>query len=208
MRTDNYTIARDRAHDLFLAWDQNAIIRRAGVDADSKYIYISLIDVRCRIDRATGCVYLPDGEGAGYDETLTIYDYLCRTDPIPAEGAWVAMGDLRHVGQTRPSEKSLYAREAAYLQTRIDDLPRALSALGGEAFPHGDIAAIVPIVGRMRAVFQFWAGDDEFPPNAMFLWDENAWQKLRTETMYYAMGCFFRRLREILESMNKTADIS
>ena len=208
MRTDNYTIARDRAHDLFLAWDQNAIIRRAGVDADSKYIYISLIDRRCRIDRATGRVYLPNGENAGYDETLTIYDYLCRTDPIPAEGAWVAMGNLPHTGHTRPSAQSLYAREAAYLQTQIDDLPRALSALGGESFPHGDIAAIVPLVGKMRAVFQFWAGDDEFPPNAMFLWDENALGNLKFETMHFAMGCFFRRLRETLESMNKTDDIS
>ena len=208
MRADNYTIARDRAHELFLKWDQNAIIRRAGVEADAEYIYISLIDRRCRIDRATGRVYLPDGTCAGYDETLTIYDYLCRTDPIPAEGAWVAMGDLRHVGQTRPSEKSLYAREAAYLQTRIDDLPRALSALGGEAFPRGDIAAIVPIVGRMRAVFQFWTGDDEFPPNAMFLWDENALGNLKFETMHFAMGCFFHRLREILESMNKSDDFS
>ena len=27
-------------------------------------------------------------------------------------------------------------------------------------------------------------------------------------SMYYAMGCFFRRLREILESMNKSNDIS
>lgn len=198
MRRDNYQIARDRAHDLFLAWDQAAMIQRAGLDADSEYLYINLIDQRCRVARATGCVYMPNGDPAGYEETLTIYDYLCRAEPIPAEGAWMAMGSLPHAGQTRPEAKSLFAQEAAFLQTRMDDLPRALSALGGMPFPHGDVAAIVPLVGKMRVVFQFWAGDDEFPPSTTFLWDANAWQKLRVETMYYAMGCFFRRVRNLM----------
>ncbi len=198
MRTDNYLVARDRARELFLRWDQAAIIRRAGIEADRESMYVSLIDQRCRVDRETGCVYLPSGAIAGFDETLTVYDYLCRTDPIPGEGQWVTMGNLPHTGQTRPESNSLFAREGAYLGSRIADLPEAFRRMGGEAFPRGDIAYIVPIVGRMRAVFQFWEGDDEFPSNAQFLWDSNAWQKLKCETMYYAMSCFFRRLRGIL----------
>lgn len=200
-RADNYLTARDQARALFLEWDQERVIRRAGIDADWESMYVSLIDQRCRVDRETGRVYLPDGVQAGFDETLTVYDYLCREEPIPSEGQWVTMGNLPHTGQTRPETKSLFSREAAHMQARVSDLPEALRRMGGEPFPRGDIAYIVPIVGRMRAVLQFWAGDDEFPPNAMFLWDANAWQKLKVETMYYAMGCFFRRLRAILSEI-------
>ena len=51
------------------------------------------------------------------------------------------------------------------------------------------------------AVFQFWEGDEEFPPSVRFLWDENTPDYLKFETTFYVMGCFLELLeRRIAES--------
>ena len=44
---------------------------------------------------------------------------------------------------------------------------------------------------------QFWHGDDEFVPRLRVLWDANADQYLRYETMYYAISLIKSRLREM-----------
>ena len=48
----------------------------------------------------------------------------------------------------------------------------------------------------LSIVVQLWLGDEEFPPNLRFLWDENALDYIRYETMYFAKGMLLERIRE------------
>ena len=50
----------------------------------------------------------------------------------------------------------------------------------------------------LTLVVQLWLGDEEFPPNLRFLWDENALMYLRYETMHYAKGLLLKRIREAM----------
>lgn len=43
---------------------------------------------------------------------------------------------------------------------------------------------------------QFWHSDEEFAPRLRYLWDENALQFIRYETMWYAVGLLLERIKE------------
>lgn len=60
----------------------------------------------------------------------------------------------------------------------------------------GDAAYAIELFDGLSIVVQLWLGDEEFPPNLRFLWDENALDYIRYETMYFAKGMLLERIRE------------
>lgn len=60
----------------------------------------------------------------------------------------------------------------------------------------GDAAYGIELFDGLSIVVQLWLGDEEFPPNLRFLWDENALDYIRYETMYFAKGMLLERIRE------------
>ena len=190
-RMNNYEIAKENARKLFLNWDQQYIIDRCGLRADEEFLYIKFLGQPFRILRATGEVEnLALGRTANFNEALSIYDYLCRREPLPGmAGVWCAINSLRHVAQSSPNPGEFLQKWAVRCQEHMPALDRALAELG-VPFPKGDIAYVVPVFEGFDMVFQFWEGDDEFPPSIHFLWDENAPDYLFYETLYYVMGCF------------------
>ena len=190
-RTNNYEIAKENARKLFLNWDQERIIERCALEWDEEYLYLRFLGQPFRIRRATGeAENLSLGRPANFEEALSIYDYLCRRDPLPGmAGAWCAINSLKHVAQSNPSPATFLQKRALHCQEHMPAVKRALAELGSP-FPRGDIAYVVPIFDGFDMLFQFWEGDDEFPPSIHFLWDENAPDYLFYETLYYVMGCF------------------
>ena len=202
MRTDNYEIAKDQARKLFLRWDQPRMIKRCALAADGEYLYLPFLGQPFRIDRATGAAEnLAEGREANFEEVLSIYDYLCRELPPPGmTGSRKPVHALRYAGQTSPGASSFHQRYADRFQARKDALKAALARIGSP-FPIGDIACVFPVFDGFDAVFQFWEGDEEFPPSVRFLWDENTPDYLKFETTFYVMGCFLELLeRRIAES--------
>ena len=47
---------------------------------------------------------------------------------------------------------------------------------------------------------QLWFPEEEFPAGLRLLWDENALQYIKYETMYFAKGILLQRLKEIMET--------
>ena len=83
-RTNNYEISKENARKLFLNWDQKRIIDRCGLRADEEFLYIEFLGQPFRILRATGeAENLAQGRAANFEEALSIYDYLCRAEPLP-----------------------------------------------------------------------------------------------------------------------------
>ena len=74
---------------------------------------------------------------------------------------------------------------------------RVLLKISGEALAGADGSYALPFFRDLRIAVQFWHGDDEFAPRLRVLWDANADQYLRYETMYYAISLIKSRLREM-----------
>ncbi len=202
---NNYALALQNARKYFLEWNQTEIIERGQLRADERFLYLNFLAQPFRIRRDTGEVEnLVLGQAAGFEESLSIYDYLCRIGPLPRmEGELRSAGSLRHAGQSSPSEVRLHQRQADYLQAHRSALEPALARLSLAPFPQGDYACRFAVFDALSAVFQFWEGDEEFPPSVRFLWCENVLDFLKFETLYYVMGCFFHRLESQMEEIEK-----
>ena len=74
-------------------------------------------------------------------------------------------------------------------------LRRVCLRLDGTPIAGADLGFSLPFFEDLCIAVQFWHGDDEFVPRLRVLWDANADQYLRYETMYYAIGLLKSRLR-------------
>ena len=181
---------------LFLNWDQQEMLRRYHLESDEGYLYLRYLGQRHRIDRNTAVVENLDArKTADCAASLSIFDYLCRDNVLPGmSGRWRAVNALKHAGQSSPNAAELHQRHADRMQEHIPALREALQVLALAPFPQGDAACTFEVFPGFYAVFQFWEGDEEFPPSVRFLWDDNALSYLRFETLFYVMGGFLERI--------------
>ena len=199
-RKNNYEIQAGQARKLFCAHDLDAVARAHGLRTDADFLYLHLLSEDYRVSRSSGHIARREGEAwlpaDGFDETLTIFDLLCDAKPgRHAAGTWkttLDFGGQVHRGLLENEKPDalelLYDKDPARLRA-------ACETLGGEALPGADVSYALPFFEDLRIAVQFWHGDDEFAPRLRVLWDANADQYLRYETMYYAIGLLKSRLR-------------
>ena len=192
----NYDQMLALGQKLFLEWDQGEMIRRYHLESDENYLYLRFLGQRHCIDRKTAAVEnLDEGKSADCSASLSIFDYLCRDNILPGmSGRWRAVNALKHTGQSNPSASGFHQRHADRMQAHIPALKEALESLALAPFAQGDAACVFEVFPGFYAVFQFWEGDEEFPPSVRFLWDDNALAYLRFETLFYVMGEFLELL--------------
>lgn len=199
-RTNNYLIQASQAKARFLTYDQNRLIEKLRLNADAQYLYATMLRQRYRICRKTGDMErLSDGiwvDGNTYEEVMTLLDLLCdsREDRF-LSCRWKNMQSFgMQFHQNLLEEK----RDpwAEKFQARQEKFREACIALGGTPLPNGDIAYAIELFDGLCIGIQLWLGDDEFPPNLRFLWDENANMYIRYETMYFAKEMLLERIGE------------
>lgn len=199
-RTDNYAIQTRSAQDRFLTYDQGALIAKFSLPFDETYLYPTMLASRYRLHRKTGDLQRRTAEGwqnaNTFNEVMTLLDMLCdaRADR-GLTGRWKSMqafGLQFHqnlLEDRRDNWAEQFDRDPVLLR-------RGCEALGGIPLPGGDVGYAVELFDGLRIGVQFWHGDEEFFPRLRYLWDENALQYIRYETMYYAVGLLLQRIAE------------
>lgn len=199
-RTNNYLIQAQQAKARFLTYDQEKIIRKLHLRADEQYLYVLMLSQRYRICRKTGDMERETESGwvdaNSIDEVMTLLDLICdsREDRF-LSGRWKnmqAFGLMFHQNLLE-NAKDPWAEK---FQKNAGSFRRACEVLNGTPLPNGDIAYAIELFDGLCIAVQLWFGDDEFPPNLRFLWDENAIMYIRYETMYYAKGLLLQRIEE------------
>ena len=77
---NNYDIIVEESKKRFLQWDQNKMIEKYSLRADSEYLYVSFCDRPYRIHRGTAAVERMNGGtflATGFNEVMSIFDLLC-----------------------------------------------------------------------------------------------------------------------------------
>lgn len=191
-RRDNYAIQAQSAKDIFLTYDQDALIRKLHLKSDDEYIYTSLFSLPYRVCRKNGDLQRWDGSewiGANsFGEVMTLLDMLCdcKDNRIPA-GKFKSMqsfGLMFHQNLLEDTKDP----QALWIDKNPDAFRAGCEKLKAAPFPGCDIGYEIEVFDGMHIVLQFWFGDDEFAPRLRYLWDENALQYIRYETMYFAVG--------------------
>ena len=201
-RTNNYLLQAAQAKRYFLTYDQNALIRKLNLAYDDEYLYPVLLARRYRLSRKTGDLEREENgvwrDANTFEEVMTLLDLICDSkEDRFVSGRWKNMADFGHAfHQSLLEERD---PNAEWFQSRPEDFRRACEALGGKEQPMGDIAYALEVFDGLPLLVQLWFGDEEFPASLRFLWDENALQYLKYETMYFARNLLLQRLKAEME---------
>lgn len=199
-RKNNYLIQAQQAKARFLTYDQEKLIRKFGLQCDAQYLYIDLLCKPYRLNRVSGDLQRLHGEewidGNTYEEVMTLLDLLCDSrDDRRLAHSWQNMQSFGLQFHQNLLEE---ARDPFAMKIDTDPmwLHRAAENLGAEKMSGGDFGYAFELFDGLKIGLLFWHGDDEFAPRVRYLWDTNAKQYIRYETMYFAVDLLRRRIRE------------
>lgn len=205
MSLSNYEIMRNQMRSEFAKYDQEMMIQKFALDFDEAYLYLDFVRRSYRIDRKTGMAeWSEDGfqsvEEADYNESMTIYDVLCCSkDDCRLAGKFCSIHMAKGITKSLHAGGSMFQKAADRFQGRVKQLKYACSVLGKPAEMAGDVAAILQVFRFLPAAFQYWEGDDEFPPSLKFMFDENILDYMHFETVHFMAGHILKRMEEIAD---------
>lgn len=200
---NNYAIQMQQAKKHFLTYDQEKLIHKLKLTADESYLYTELFSQNYRICRITGDMERMEGntwvDGNSFEEVMTLLDVVCdsRDDRFVSD-KWKNMRDFGLMFHQNLLENRADPW-ASLFQNRQAAFRHACEALNGKPVANGDIAYRFEVCDGLPCMLQLWFGDEEFPPNLRFLWDENALMYLRYETMYFAKGLLLEKVKEKMD---------
>lgn len=202
-RTNNYALQASQAKQGFLRYDQQQIIEKLNLAFDDAFLYPVLLGQTYRVSRATADMERRVGttwvDANTHEEVMTLLDLLCDSRPDRfLSGKWKNMAAFGLMFHQNLLENARDPWAEAF-QDRPDDFRRACQALGGRELPMGDIAYAIEVFDGLEIALQLWFGDEEFPPNLRWLWDENATMYLKYETMFYARNLLLRLLGDAMK---------
>lgn len=198
-RGGNYAIQARQAKQRFLTYDRELLAEKLCLRADGSFLYVNLLCQPHRISVATGDIDRRVGEtwvdANSYEEVMTLLDLVCdsRADR-QVSGRWKNMASFGH----QFHQNLLESRDprAERIEGSAEEFCCRCEALGGRREAGADISFSFDFFEGLRLCIQFWHGDEDFYPRVRFLWDENAGQYLRYETMYFAVELLCRRIWE------------
>lgn len=199
-RTNNYLIQAQQAKERFLTYNQQKLIKKFGLDYDEQYLYVNLLCKPYRLSRTTGDLQWCEGEnwrdGNTFEEVMTLLDLLCDSwDDRSLAHSWQNMQSFG-----LQFHQNLLEERKDPFAAKIDGDPmwlhRAAARLGAEKISGGDFGYAFELFDGLKIGLLFWHGDDEFAPRIRYLWDANAKQYIRYETMYFATNLLRQRIQE------------
>ncbi len=206
MAISNYEIMRNRMRGEFVKYDQEKMIRKFCLKSDDTYIYIDFTLRPYRIHRKSGLVeWSEDGfltvTEADYNESMTIYDVLCCSrEDCHLSGKFCPVNSLRGTVYSSGPGGNLFQKSADEFSGRVGELKAACKALGKPVKMNGDVAAILYPFSFLPVIIQYWDGDEEFPANLKFMFDENVLDFMHFETLFFLMGHVLNRIKQLMES--------
>ena len=161
----NYDRQVDIAREIFLQYDQQCLIRKYRLEADTNWIYLTYLNTPCRIRRTTGAIEeFVAGiwrECREFSTVMTIYDLLCYHTGAQAPallGQWCAVGTFVVTGVTQTD--TFTKKYARVFDGRLDRLKAACQKLGGSVLPPmagADVTCRIPVTHFFPVLLQFWA---------------------------------------------------
>jgi len=205
----NYDLQVDMAKDIFLQYDQQKIIEKFHLDADEKWIFLTYLNTPVRINRYSADVEAFIGGSwqtcRNFSTVMTIYDLLCyhTGDHAPVLfGRWCTVGTFVVTGVTET--ETFTQKYAKRFDGQMENLKKACQELGGVLqmpMAGADLTCRFAVTPFFPVLLQFWAGDEEFPPKLLLLWDRNTDSFLHFETTFYLQGDLLERLWTCMENL-------
>lgn len=205
----NYELMKTQMAVSFLQHDQDLMIRNFSLEHDTQYLYLSFVDRMYRISRESGQVewsadFSQTANAADYNEAMTIYDVLCRSDrPNPASTELVPVNTLSSIHTGNMGQKTDFFQHAAeFFDGNTSGFLHACKALHGIPVSGGDAACELQFFSFLPVTVRFWESDEDFPPSLQILVPKNILDFMHYETVMFAVSHLLNRLMN--ETRNST----
>ena len=204
---NNYEKTKTSMANVFLQYDQAAMIHKHSLEHDSDWLYITFVNRNYRINRRTGNIqWSADGfetvHETTHNEAMTIYDVLCYSDDrCHLSHEFVNISSLSSVQTGNLSQNSgFFHNTAAFFNGKTDELRNACIRLSGKELDKGDVAFELKLFPFLPIIIRFWEADDEFPASLQILADRNILDYMHYETLMFALTHLFQRLKEEMQN--------
>jgi len=200
---DNYALSRDRAQAYFLGFDQQAIIDAWGLQWDEESLYVHFLSRPYAIHRKTGRITRCfDGKQAGFNEVLSIFDFLCHESPEKTvSGRFAPVNSLKGGPKAGGVSTDFHTDAAQRFDRDPEGFARACQALGGTKVSMGDLGFQIPVFADVSVILKFYRSDEEFPASLTLLWDDHTLSFIYYETVFYIAGFLLASIQERMEEM-------
>lgn len=191
----NYEISLQNAMKRFCSYDMTVLSQKSGVTDRGAYLETRFFGMKTIIEKKSGVITV-NGEKADFCEALSIFDWLCDgKKDAKAAFRFCPVSSLPGV-LVRGKGLMMKSRELSNMIHKKPDLFREKCLrMGGKIVDLGDMGAEIEIFPGLPMELKFYFGDEEFPPDITFLWDENILQFVRYETIYYIAATLMKRLK-------------
>jgi hypothetical protein len=160
-------VLRDQ-NDEQLAW--------LGADRDDQgRIRLTVLGDRMSVDVDAGGLVFENGEPVDMRWQVLVVHYLAAPAPVEPMGAEMVFADIPETrGYQGVYDGRVIKRLCFTVGRTADVLDRAARAIGGEACPgEGDLNLRFDVLPRVPLRVVWYAGDEDFGPNAVFLYQSN-----------------------------------
>ena len=203
---DNYF---ENARNFFLSANQGELIKKLSLRADEDYIYLRVLDLQYRIARKTGDIQKSsDGlifaDELSHDAALSIFDYLTWSrEDRKLKGEFVSLKSMGYTFHSYLFEGTggIYESGGKKFSGNAEKLESVCRRLKGQKMNSADVSYVIEVFDGFPLYFQFWEGDDEYPPKVFVLWDANTQEFIHYETAYYVMDMLLDRMGEIFDAI-------
>ena len=206
---NNYEKTKKEMQRAFLNYDQDEIIKKFSLNADSRYLFFNLMGRSCRLERANGIVWCENPQTGGYheadyNESMIVYDLLCYSKPeAKASGNYVNMKSFSRIyGGTTTIESNFYHQEEEYFDHTRELFCRALDRMGERIDENGGSSLWITVFKDLKMQVKFWYSDEEFPAELQFFWDKQVLNYMHYETVWYVNMTVIRYIREGMERIH------
>jgi hypothetical protein len=182
-------------------WDPDAgsALRQAQDAACEQALHLACLGDAFRVSWPELVAYAdvePD-QPCGPDLQGLILYYLALADGTPPAGRWIAFRELPDGWLYHQAFQSYTGDELVRAWGNdLDAFANAAARLQGRAIEIGDVGFAFDLLPRVSVAVVYWAGDEEFPPNAQVLFDAAASHYLTTDGLAVLGHHLMHRLLE------------
>ena len=189
----NHEKMRQKAAEIFIGYDLDAMAAKLGLEYDKEYIYIEMFSRKYRVCKEDGFAeWSEDGfktaVTAGFNESMTLYDLIAYSkEGAKPSGDYTKINNLADtVTGSYYAGKGMVDSMAKEFEGQAKELAKGCEAIGGTPYGRGDVSYLIPFWKNLCFVLSFWDADDEFPGQLNVYADSSMKDFLHYETIWYA----------------------
>ena len=124
--------------------------------------------------------------------------YLSASPPWPDSARWISFADIVEARGYEPVYRGrVLGRLCATAGRDRETFVRACERVGAERLDWGDEGFRFPVFPRLSAIIAWYRGDEDFPPNASFVYPDNIQSLLPIEDVIVLSEAVVSRLQGI-----------